>query len=121
MVKTEGLTHIQLAVRDLDRSLAFYQGVFGMEEVFRDGPLVFLHTPGARDTITLNPGEDEREHAGTGGGVQHFGFRLRDGESLDDAIADVEATGGRLVHRGEHAPGIHFAYVEDPDGYVIEL
>jgi catechol 2,3-dioxygenase-like lactoylglutathione lyase family enzyme len=121
MVKTEGLTHIHLAVRDLDRSLAFYQGVFGMEEKFRDGELVFLSTPGAGDSITLNPGKDEREHVGASGGVRHFGFRLRDGESLDLAIADVEAAGGRLVHRGEHAPGIHFAYVEDPDGYVIEL
>ncbi len=121
MVKTEGLTHIHVAVRDLDRSLAFYQSVFGMEEVFRDGELVFLTTPGASDSITLNPGEDEREHAGTSGGVRHFGFRLRDGESLDEALAAVEEAGGRLVHRGEHAPGIKFAYVEDPDGYVIEL
>jgi len=31
------------------------------------------------------------------------------------------AAGGRLVARGEHAPGIAFAYVADPDGYVIEL
>ena len=120
MIKTEGLTHIHLVVRDLDRSLAFYQGVFGMEEKFRDGELVFLTTPGTGDSITLNPGEDEREHAGTVGGVRHFGFRLRDGESLDEAIAEVEAAGGRLVQRGERAPGVGFAYVEDPDGYVIE-
>ena len=60
-------------------------------------------------------------HAGALGGVRHFGFRLRSGESLDDAIAAVEAAGGRLVEVGEHAPGMRFAYVEDPDGYVIEL
>ena len=29
--------------------------------------------------------------------------------------------GGRLLRRGEHAPGVAFAYVVDPDGYVIEL
>ena len=38
MIKTEGLTHIQLVVSDLDRSLRFYEQVFGMEEMFRDGP-----------------------------------------------------------------------------------
>jgi len=31
------------------------------------------------------------------------------------------AAGGRLVRRGEHAPGVPFAYVSDRDGYVIEL
>jgi catechol 2,3-dioxygenase-like lactoylglutathione lyase family enzyme len=121
MIETEGLTHIHLVVRDLDRSLAFYQRVFGMEETFRDGDLVFLRTPGARDSITLNPSEEDRGVAGTNGGIGHFGFRLRESESLDDAIAEVEASGGRLVRRGEHAPGVPFAYVTDPDGYLIEL
>ena len=31
MIKTEGLTHIHLVVRDLDRSLRFYQQVFGVK------------------------------------------------------------------------------------------
>ena len=40
---------------------------------------------------------------------------------LDAAIAEVEAAGGKLIRRGEHSPGASFAYVQDPDGYVIEL
>ena len=32
MIKTQGLTHIHLVVRDLNRSLRFYTAVFGMEE-----------------------------------------------------------------------------------------
>ena len=32
MIKTQGLTHIHLVVGDLDRSLAFYKNVFGLEE-----------------------------------------------------------------------------------------
>src|SRR5688500_11020935 len=47
MIRTRGLTHIHLVVRDLERSLRFYQSVFGMEERFRDGSeMVFLNTPG---------------------------------------------------------------------------
>ena len=42
-------------------------------------------------------------------------------EELDCAIRQVEAAGGRLVERGEHAPGVPFAYIADPDGYLIEL
>lgn len=120
MIDTEGLTHIQLTVRDLDRSLAFYQGVFGMQEMFRDGPhMVFVRTPGAKDTITLNADPSLPEP--TPGGVAHFGFRLKDPAQLDAAIAVVQAAGGTLLQRGEHAPGSRYAYVADPDGYVIEL
>ena len=40
---------------------------------------------------------------------------------LDAAVTEVEAAGGMLVKRGEHAPGVPFAYIRDPDGYLIEL
>lgn len=119
MIETEGLTHIHLRVSDLDRSLRFYQEVFGMREKFRDGDLVFLNTPGSADTITLNPHHEGL--AGQSSGIEHFGFRLKSGVSHDDAIAAVEAAGGRLIRRGEHAPGAPFVYIADPDGYVIEL
>jgi catechol 2,3-dioxygenase-like lactoylglutathione lyase family enzyme len=57
MIQTEGLTHMQLAVRDLARSKAFYQEVFGMEDLKRgDDTLVFLRTPGSRDTIYASDG-----------------------------------------------------------------
>lgn len=122
MIRTQGLTHIHLVVRDLERSLRFYQRVFGMEERFRDGPrMVFLNTPGSQDLVTLNEDPTEARLAGVNGGVAHFGFRLVKPADLDAAIAEIEAAGGRLVRRGEHGPGAAFAYVEDPDGYVIEL
>ncbi len=122
MIETEGLTHLHLVVRDLERSVRFYVDVFGMEETFRDGPnMVFLRTPGARDTLTLNADPAQVDQAGRRGGVDHFGFRLKDASQLGAAIVAVEAGGGRLVERSEHVPGVPFAYVEDPDGYLIEL
>lgn len=122
LVRTQGLTHIHLVVRDLDRSLQFYQSVFGMEELFREGTeMVFLRTPGSQDTITLNADPGEAHIAGAKGGVAHFGFRLQDKEDLDRAVAEVQAAGGKLLQSGEHSPGHPFAYVEDPDGFVIEF
>lgn len=122
MVKTAGLTHIHLVVRDMERSLRFYRSVFGMEEQFRVGPhMVFLSTPGSRDLITLNQDEAERAKAGDNGGIAHFGFNLLGGADLGAAVAEVEQAGGTLLSRGEHAPGVPFVYVTDPDGYVIEL
>jgi catechol 2,3-dioxygenase-like lactoylglutathione lyase family enzyme len=119
VIETEGLTHIHLLVADLDRSLRFYRDVFGLQEKFRDGPkLVFLRPPNSSDTITLN---EAPEQAGKAGGIHHFGFRLVDKTQLDRAIDEVEQAGGRLLERGEHGPGSPYAYVADPDGYMIEL
>ena len=119
VIETEGLTHIHLFVADLDRSLRFYRDAFGLEEMFRDGPtMVFLRPPNSSDTITLNEVPDK---AGQAGGVDHFGFRLVDKAQIDAAINEVERAGGRLLERGERAPGDPFAYVADPDGYTIEL
>lgn len=122
MIRTQGLTHIHLVVGDLERSLRFYKGAFGMEERFRDGPhMVFLNTPGSQDLITLNEDPAEAQLAGVNGGVAHFGFRLTKPADLDAAIAEIEAYGGTLIQRGERGAGAVFAYVRDPDGYVIEL
>jgi len=122
MIKTSGLTHIHLVVADLDRSLDFYRTVFGMEERFRDGPkMVFLNTPGSEDLVTLNEDPSEIGKAGDNGGVGHFGFRLSPGVSLDEAIEVVIANGGELERRSEPGEGRQYAYVKDPDGYLIEL
>jgi catechol 2,3-dioxygenase-like lactoylglutathione lyase family enzyme len=92
-----------------------------MEIRFWDGDrMVFIGTPGRRDTITLNQ-SDEAERAGAPGGVDHIGFRLLDKSRLDDAVAAVVDAGGRVIERGEHTPDHPYAYVADPDGYVIEL
>lgn len=121
MIKTQGLSHIHLAVRDIEKSLAFYEDVFGMEvSCWVGSTMVFLRTPGAIDTFTLRQADAE-EQVGPGGGFGHFGFRLEDKGGLDAAIEDVESAGGKLNSRGEHAPGHPYAYCSDPDGYVIEF
>jgi catechol 2,3-dioxygenase-like lactoylglutathione lyase family enzyme len=122
MIKTQGLTHIHLMVRNLEHSLRFYREVFGMKERFRDGEsMVFLNTPGSQDSITLNEDASKFPVAGQSAGIAHFGFRLANKADLDFAIQEVERCGGRLLSRGEHAPGVEYAYVSDPDGYTIEF
>lgn len=121
MIKTRGLTHLHLMVSDLQRSLAFYKSVFGMQERFWAAPeLVFLNTPGSEDMIALHQAGGN-EPTGVSSGILHFGFQLEDKSQLDAAINEVLAAGGALKKRGEFAPGLPFAYVSDPDGYEIEL
>lgn len=120
-VKTAGIRHIHLLVADLDRSIRFYGDAFGMLEKHRDGDdLVFLNTPGTHDSLALHLVHGDGR-IGKTGGYEHFGMTVLDRDALDDAVATVEAAGGTLVEKGEHAPGVPYAYVRDPDGYVIEL
>jgi catechol 2,3-dioxygenase-like lactoylglutathione lyase family enzyme len=118
MIKTRGLTHINLAVRDPDRSLAFYQKVFGVKEYYRDEESIQVLGPGGFDVIAF---EKDAANAGKTGGITHFGFRLVESGDLDAAVAEVKRAGGKLIRRGEFAPGFPFAYVHDPDGYEIEI
>lgn len=121
MIKTCGLTHIHLVVKDIQRSLDFYRKVFGMEVRFWAGDgLVFLNTPGSRDLIALHQSAGDQP-TGTSGGILHFGFQLENKAELETAISEVIAAGGALKKRGEFTPGMPFAYVSDPDGYEIEL
>ncbi len=119
MIKARGLRHINLNVRDIGRSLKFYQEAFGLEVKFWEGKtMVFLQSPGVDETITLCEAKADEPIAG--GGVSHFGFSIGKNH-LDEIIRQVEHAGGKLQRRGEHAPGAPYAYLTDPDGYVIEL
>jgi catechol 2,3-dioxygenase-like lactoylglutathione lyase family enzyme len=121
MIKSSGLHHINLNVHDLKRALKFYRDAFGLEVMFwEDGErMVFLRSHGGSDTITLCQAEPG-EPVGTGG-VSHFGFSIVGEGSLDDAIKQAESAGGKLLSRGKHGGRFPYAYVADPDGYVIEL
>jgi catechol 2,3-dioxygenase-like lactoylglutathione lyase family enzyme len=120
-----GIRHVHLLVADHDRAAAFYEQVFGMEERFRDGPIVFLGTPNGGDSLALHLAitEAERDRIGEQGGYDHFGIHLpdRSAEAIDAAVSRALRAGGRLLERGEHAPGVPFAYVADVDGYSIEI
>lgn len=118
MIATHGLTHISLAVRDPDRSLAFYEAVFGVQEYYRDDTSIQARGNGTHDIFAF---ERDTKHAGRSGGVRHFGFRLVDPLDIDRAVGAVLAAGGTLRERGEFAPGYPYAYVFDPDGYEIEI
>lgn len=118
MVKTHGLTHISLAVRDPERSLAFYSAVFGVREYFRDEEQIQAQGPGPHDVIAFERAESV---AGRIGGITHFGFRLTQPSDINLAVSEVEKAGGKILRQGEFAPGFPFAYVSDPDGYEIEI
>jgi catechol 2,3-dioxygenase-like lactoylglutathione lyase family enzyme len=94
-----------------------------MKVGFRDGNILFLSSAGRADDLALHLAVSDEEQARVGqqGGYEHFGITVQDRTHLDEAIASVLEAGGALVDKGEHAPGVPYAYVTDPDGYVIEI
>lgn len=117
MIKTHGLNHISLSVRDPEASLAFYTKLFGVREYFREGNVIQALGPGPHDVIVF----ERRDGHGTRGGIDHFGFRLTDPKDIDDAVREAEAAGAKILRQGEFAPGLPYVYIADPDGYVIEI
>ena len=117
MLRTLGLSHISLSVADPDVSLAFYTAVFGVREYYRDGETIQVLGPGEHDVLVF----ERRSGAGKRGGIHHFGFRLESPEDIHLAVEEVTAAGGKVLRQGEHAPGQPFLYVNDPDGYEIEI
>ena len=113
MAKTTGLTFI-VAVKDIDKAVRFYCDAFDLAEVFRNDQIVFVGSPGSDTAIGIL-----RDDTNAGSGPQNVGLHLDHAISLDDAILDIETAGGKVLERGEHAPGVSFARIADPDGNVI--
>lgn len=118
MIRTHGLTHIALTVRDVDRTARFYAQVFGAIEVYRHSGFAQLQTPGTRDVLVFEEGPGP---AGTSGGIAHFGFRLQDAGDIAAAAQAVTDAGGVVREQGEFCPGEPYLFATDPDGYEIEI
>ncbi len=122
------ILHTMIRVRDLDRSLDFYTRLLGMSELRKkDYPggkftLAFVGYGGEADhtviELTHNWDQDEPYDLGTGFGHVAIG------------VPDIYATCERLKAEGvpiprppgpmKHGTTV-IAFIEDPDGYKIEL
>ena len=121
------LLHTMLRVGDLERSLDFYTGVLGMRLLRRkDYPegkftLAFVsyqeEIAGAAIELTHNWGVETYD-IGTGFG--HIALEVDDAYA---ACADIKSRGGKVTREAGPMKGgtTVIAFVEDPDGYKIEL
>jgi catechol 2,3-dioxygenase-like lactoylglutathione lyase family enzyme len=114
-----GLDHVVLHVRDQAESRRFYQDVLGctLDHVNERISLVQLRF--GEHLIDLLPGERAK-----GGGLDHFCLSIRCADLArvrDDLRARGVAVDGDVVERrGAFGSGPSL-YIQDPDGYRIEL
>ena len=112
--------HFNFNVFDLERSLKFYDEALGLkpvrERVAADGSfhLVFLGDGETDFTLELTCLRDRTEPYDLGEGEYHLAFDVPD---MDAAHARHEAMGCICFEN----PGMGIYFIEDPDGYWIEI
>lgn len=120
--------HTMLRVRDLDRSIAFYTKLMGMKELRRQEVPAGKYTlafvgydeESVQAAVELTYNWDQTEQYDLGSGFGHLAVGMPD---IYKACADIKAAGGTVSRE----PGpvkfgtTEIAFVEDPDGYKIEL
>jgi len=121
------LLHTMLRVGDLSRSLSFYVDILGMKLLRKkDYPegkftLAFLGYGAEEDTTVLELTHNwDTHHYSLGDGYGHIAIGVGD---VYVACEQIRNSGGNIVR--EPGPMKHgrtvLAFVEDPDGYKIEL
>ena len=118
--------HSMIRVLDEARSVSFYRTAFGLEVADRfpfDGfTLVYLRSPEADFELELTINHDRKEPYALGDGYGHIAF----------AVDDLDAEHARFTREGlspnpvkeffrDDALLARFFFVQDPDGYKIEV
>jgi catechol 2,3-dioxygenase-like lactoylglutathione lyase family enzyme len=120
-IAVTGVSELVLEVVDLDAAEAFYAGVLGLPVVDR--------WP-AREAVWLMAGDRTRIglwrpqvglEGGRGGLHVHFALHV-DEAGYDEAVATLRGRGAEVrEHRFDTEPPSRAAYLDDPDGNVVEL
>lgn len=121
------LLHTMLRVGDLDKSIAFYTNVLGMKLLRRkDYPegkftLAFVGYGEEKDTSVIELTYNwDTDHYDLGNGYGHIAIEVDD---VYKACEVIRNHGGKITREPgpmKHGSSI-LAFVEDPDGYKIEL
>jgi catechol 2,3-dioxygenase-like lactoylglutathione lyase family enzyme len=122
-------SHVVIAVGDMDRALAFYRDVLGMDVVFDQelsgepfaGRAVGGLVGGASIELLSLPGQradDGSEAAYKAVGLQVISFSVPD---LDHTHSVIEAAVGARARQPFEVEEVRMFFVTDPDGTVIEF
>ena len=125
-LRVRGLHQITLAVSDLERSLDFYQAVFGMSVQARQGGKILLRIGDGPHFLALSEAGSEAPH------IDHFGLAVENFD-VDRVVRTLTAHGVTPAGRGQRlsggprrlrrttrgdTPELHMG---DPNGLVIQL
>lgn len=134
--KPRRLTHANLFVDDVERSVRFYNEVCGIELVRRepDVSVSFMsngnthHDVGlvktkrarvvGRDGLVMFEGKSTGR--GTYAGLNHLGFEMENEVELVDAVGRAKRAGVKILMTMDHLIS-RSVYLSDPDGHYVEF
>ena len=108
------LVHFEMNVKDVSKTIAFYEEIFGWKFIKWDGPIEYW--------LIMTGDEDEPGIDG-GLGFEEEGFpkviNTIDVDNIDDIIKKIESRGGEIVRPKHAVPGVGWlAYFKDSEGVM---
>jgi catechol 2,3-dioxygenase-like lactoylglutathione lyase family enzyme len=102
MIKTQGVLHFTIPVKDLDRSEKFYKEVLGMQRVRRNNHMVFMQSGDDNFVLTysenpIDPNRDEKHDI-------HSAFRVTP-EEYDRAKQFLGEKGIKIIKEEDRGKG----------------
>jgi glyoxylase I family protein len=127
-IEVSGIDHIYVAVSDLRRSEAFYDGAMRLLG-FRKGTTPIggephLHYFNRATQYTIRPAKRQSSHDPYSTGLHHVCFRV-DSPQIVDAVWEglrslgIDASPPQLYP--EYAPDYYATFFQDPDGIRLEV
>jgi glyoxylase I family protein len=129
-----GLGHLDLVCRDLERSLRFYESVFG--PLGLQPPVTFpgergelIHylrfpTPGS-GSLGLRQSDEAQEFELYAPGFHHVALAVETDAEVDAAHAAAVQAGAEILHAPrlwpEYAADYYATFFLDPDGFRLEV
>ena len=117
------LLHTRYRVTDLDKTVAFYKDVLGLEETSRHtsgrgSQLVFFKAPGSDEEIEICK-YDGSGPVNVGSDITHLAFEV---DNIEEFAKHSTAKGYPLSD-GPHQSGTGsvIAFIDAPEGYEVEL
>jgi catechol-2,3-dioxygenase len=123
MVTVKRLNHVVLFVRDLERSIAFYESAFGFETIARErGMMAFLRAAGSQNHHDLGlaaVGATAPSPPHGAVGLYHTAWEVERIEDLREALVRLSSSGA-LTGASDHG-ATKSVYGVDPDGNEFEV
>jgi glyoxylase I family protein len=126
-----GLGHVDLVCRDVQRSIAFYRAVLGLDEPARfEGErgeqIHYLRFPAAGSgSLGLRQASEEQEFALYAPGLHHIAFAVDSRADVDEAHEAAVRARAEVLHAPrvwpEYREDYYATFFLDPDGFRVEV